>query len=70
MLTLMFLERYSLLGNRQEYWEYFVEALKCGRKTHDGIRFVKVNKEVSFANVKSKGMLQSIDHVFLLFFTY
>ncbi|XP_071943543.1 FYVE and coiled-coil domain-containing protein 1-like [Antedon mediterranea] len=38
--------RYSLMGSKKEYWDYYVECLSKTKGLNDGIKFVKAMSEV------------------------
>ena len=42
----MFSERYTMLGKRKDYWDYFCDCLASIKGANDGIKYVKTLGEV------------------------
>ena len=40
-------ERFTLLGKRKDYWDYFCDCLASNKGANDGIKYVKALGEVS-----------------------
>ena len=42
----IFSERYTILGKRKDYWDYFCDCLASNKGANDGIKYVKTLGEV------------------------